>query len=121
MSAEKKPSATPNLDRAWSDAKKRANAAYDARDALAMLRAETEADIAWAQRDLFNDLHRLAQRLAFLADAIEADPTYNVSSLGEVQSSGTSIDLRCATIARMRQTLREIEGARKAAAEKEGA
>jgi hypothetical protein len=120
MAADKK-STTPNLDAAWKTAMARGIEAYEARDALAMLQAETEEHLISAKRELVHDAHRLAERLARLADAMESDPGYTVNSLGEVQTSGPAIDLRCAEIGRLREVLRGIESARKAAAEKGGA
>jgi hypothetical protein len=116
-----KQSATPQLDAAWKAAKRRASEAYDARDALSMVEAETQADVIWKKRELANDLARLAHRLAWLADALEADPNYAPNACGEVQGSGLSIDVACAELARMRTILDGIATARRAAASPEGA
>jgi hypothetical protein len=106
---------TPNLDAAWHAAKARAMEAYEAADPLAMVEAETEAEIIWAKRELVHDVRGLAQRLAWLAEAVEGDPEYVVNSVGEVQASGPAIDIRCAEIGRLRETLRGIASARRAA------
>jgi hypothetical protein len=104
------------LDVAWSDAKARVLTAYEAKDSLGMLEAETEADMVWLKRELVHDVRRLAHRLAWLADAVESDPSYTINSVGEVQTSGPAIDARCAEIAKLRDVLKGIAQARKAAA-----
>jgi hypothetical protein len=116
-------SATPNLDRMRLAAKREANEAYDARDVVGMLEAETRADMIDAERTLAGYAQRLAKRLTTLAERLESDAgdAAWINSAGEVQGSALDIDMLCARIATLRSVLQGVNSARRAAADKEGA
>jgi hypothetical protein len=107
---------TTKLDAAISEARKRAHAAWESGDALAMLAAEAEIRLLDRKRDLAGYATRLATRLLRTAETIETQPEYHfaANSLGEVQGAGLDVDRACAEVAMLRQMLDEIEAARKA-------
>lgn len=109
---------TPNLDAAWLEAKKRASAAYEAHDALGMLEAETTADIFSKKQAFFRTATTLANRLFDCMERVEGAPLdhFTLNSAGEVQSAGLEIDALCREIGALRDVLRGIGSARKAAA-----
>jgi len=111
---------TPRLDAAWLEAKKGANAAYEQRDALSMLEHETRADLLDAQRSLATYAARLAFKMKNLASRLEIHGGENdaewLNALGETGSDADDVNRLCAQIAKMRETLRGIASARKAAA-----
>lgn len=109
---------TPNLDREWLDAKKRANEAFDAQDALSMLEHETTADLLSRKQTFVRAATILANRLQHAVERVEHAPLdhHTLNSVGEIQSSGSDLDRTCAEIGMLREVLAGIGSARKAAA-----
>jgi len=108
---------TPNLDREWLAAKRRANEAYEAKDAAGMIEAETAADL-YSKKGVFVDVAtRLANRLLAAAARVEEEPEnhHALNSLGEVQSSGADVDRICGEIGTLRDVLKSVASAKKAA------
>ncbi len=111
-------SATPKIDAAINEARTRALTAFEEKDALGMLAAETTRDLMTEKAAFVNDAVRLANRLLYAAQKVENNPLdhWTLNSLGEVQGSGQDLDRLCARIAMYRETLAAVESARKAAA-----
>ncbi|MFN0149939.1 MAG: hypothetical protein ACKVU1_04395 [bacterium] len=109
---------TPLLDREWFAAKQRALEAYEAKDALGMLEAETTADLLSRKRDLVEHASGLAERLTAMAARVEAEPLlhFGQNTLGEVQGKGLDVDRCCAEIGMLREVIAGINSARNAAA-----
>jgi len=109
---------TPRLDAAWLEAKKGANAAYEAHDALSMLQAETTADLLSRKQAFVRAATILANRLQHAVERVEGAPLdhHTLNSVGEIQSSGADLDRLCVEIGVFREVLAGINSARKAAA-----
>ena len=115
---------TPKIDAAISEARKRAFTAYEEKDALGMLAAETEVRLLDRKRDFVRYATRLAESLLAAAARVEDAPEYHfsVNSLGEALNNSNALDAdrACIEIGALRQMLADIAAARKAAAKKEG-
>jgi len=108
---------TPRLDAAWLEAKKRANEAYEQRDALSMLEHETTADLLSRKQAFVRAATTLANRLQHAVERVEHAPLdhHTLNSVGEIQGSGSDIDRLCVEIGVFREVLAGIASARKAA------
>lgn len=107
---------TTKLDETIRAARRRAFTAFESGDALARLAAETQLRLLDRKRDLVRYAVRLADTLMQTAERLEEDPESAPNSLGVVQGGGLDVDRACAEIALLRETLGEIEKARKGAA-----
>jgi hypothetical protein len=108
-------SQTPNLNREWFAAKKRASVAFESGDALGMVEAETTAALFSRKGDLVQHATRLAQRLLAVAERVEAEPEnhYSLNSAGEAQGAGADVDRLCAEIGVLRDVLAGVASVRK--------
>lgn len=109
---------TQKLDAAWLEARAAANAAYEKKDALGMLEAETLAEMLSMKARFVRDALTLATRLQHAADRVENAPLdhYTLNSAGELQGNAGDVDRLCAEIGTLRQVLAGIGTARNAAA-----
>jgi hypothetical protein len=108
---------TKNLAAAWLEAKKKATAAYDAGDALAMVEHEMTADLLRKKEDFVRTAATLANRLLDCMERVEGAPLdhHTLNSLGEVQATGQEVDGLCREIGALRDVLKGVASARKAA------
>jgi hypothetical protein len=105
------------LDEAIREARKKAYTASERNDTLTLLAAETELRLLDRKKDLVRYAVRLADTLMRTAERLEEEPEgFVVNSLGIVQGAGLDVDRACAEIAVLRETVAEIQKARKAAA-----
>ncbi len=107
---------TRNLAAAWLEAKKRASAAYEAADALAMVEHETTADLLRKKEDFIRTAATLANRLLDCMERVESAPLdhHTLNTLGEVQNTGHDLDRLCAEIGALRDVIKGIASAKKA-------
>ena len=109
-----------NLDKALHETRKRAYAASEGKDALAMLAAETEVRLLDRKKDFVRYAVRLADNLMRAAERVEEEPEnhHSVNPLGEALNNSNALDAdrACVEIGTLRQMLDDIERAKKGAA-----
>lgn len=107
------------LDVALRDARKRAYATSEGKDALAMLAAETELKLLDRKRDFVRYAVRLADSLMRAAERVEEEPEnhHSVNPLGEALNNSNALDCdrACVEIGVLRAMLDDIASARRAA------
>lgn len=84
---------------------------------MGVLEWKMELEVEQTRRALIQRARSLAERLASVADGLEADPDYIVNSLGELQGNGVELDTWCAKLGLAREVLRAVRQAREMDAE----